>query len=242
MKNQVIQGDCLEVMKNMPDRCVDMVLTSPPYNKSFYDRRKNGNGSVWKQRKIKYGDGTFGDNSTPEEYENWQKNVISECLRILKDDGSLFYNHKSFSHKHSLVFPKYVFEFPLRQIIIWDRGSTPQINPIRFYPTTEYIFWITKSDRQPKFSNKDLSHKKDVWNINPKPMKEHPAPFPEELAENCIRACSNEGDTILDPFAGSGTVGKMAKQLNRNYILIEKEPEYVEIIKERLDATPTPMF
>jgi modification methylase len=156
MENKIVQGDCLEVMKDIPDNTFDLIVTSPPYNKSFYDKRKKqgGKNDVWKQRKIDYGD--FKDNLSPEKYEEWQSKVISECLRILKPTGSLFYNHKAFSHKHLLVYPKYVFNFPLKQIITWDRGSTPQINPCRFYPTTELIFWITKTAKQPYFSNKEI--------------------------------------------------------------------------------------
>jgi site-specific DNA-methyltransferase (adenine-specific) len=67
------------------------------------------------------------------------------------------------------------------------------------------------------------------------PSTGHPAPFPEKLVSDHIISWSNEGDIILDPFAGSGTTGVACKNLNRNYILIEKEPEYIEIIKKRLD-------
>ena len=70
---------------------------------------------------------------------------------------------------------------------------------------------------------------------DPETKSKHPAPFPEKLAKNCIIYYSYEGDTILDPFAGSGTVGKMAKQLNRNCILIEKEMEYIEIAEKRIN-------
>jgi len=239
MKNTVIQGDCLEVMKGMAENSVDLIIFSPPYNKSFYDKRKKQGGinDVWKQRKIQYA--TFSDNLEPEKYISWQKEIITECLRVLNKKGSLFYNHKAFSHKHLLVYPKYVFDFPLKQIITWDRGSSPQINPCRFYPTTELIFWFSKTATQPYFNNKEINHKKEIWRINAKPMKEHPAPFPEELVENIILSCSKENDTILDPMAGSGTTLKMAKKNNRNYIGIEISQEYIDIINKRLSTPPS---
>ncbi len=234
MENQVIHGDCLEEMKKIPDNSVDLIITSPPYNKSFYETRKKNGGKndVWKQRKIVYAD--FSDKLDPIKYEEWQIEYIKECLRVLKPTGSLFYNHKAFSHKHLLIYPKYVFDFPLKQIITWDRGSTPQINPCRFYPTTELVFWFSKSAVQPYFNNKGIKHKSEVWRINAKPMKEHPAPFPEELVENIILSCSKENDLVLDPMAGSGTTLKMAQKNNRKYIGIEISKEYVEIINKRL--------
>ena len=85
-------------------------------------------------------------------------------------------------------------------------------------------------------SLRDTKDASNVWSypVGNKTI-DHPAVFPEQLAEDHILSWSNEGDTVLDPFAGSGTVGKMAKQLNRNYILMEKEQEYVDIINKRLD-------
>ena len=233
--NKLFCGDCLKIMKQIPDNSIDLIITSPPYNKSFYDKRKKqgGKNDVWKQRKIIYSN--FTDNIAPEKYENWQKDFIKECLRILNIKGSLFYNHKAFSYKHLLIYPKYVFDFPLKQIITWDRGSSPQINPCRFYPTTELIFWFSKEACQPYFSNKKIKYKKEVWRINAKAMKEHPAPFPEELVENIILSCSKENNIVLDPMAGSGTTLKMAKLLNRNWCGIELSPEYCEIIKKRLE-------
>ncbi len=240
--NKIYNVDCLEFMKTLPDKCIDLIVTSPPYNKSYYETRtKNGgDNDVWKQRKIVYSD--FSDDMKPEDYESWQREVIKECLRVLKPTGSLFYNHKAFSHKHLLVYPKYVFDFPLKQIITWDRGSTPQINPCRFYPTTELIFWFSKSAVQPYFNNNQTGYRSEVWRINAVPMKDHPAPFPDILAENIILSCSKEGDVVLDPFMGSGTTLKMAKKNNRNYIGIEISKEYCEIAQKRLENVPASMF
>lgn len=240
--NKIHNLDCLEFIKTLPDKCIDLIITSPPYNKSFYDTRKKqgGKNDVWKQRKISYDN--FNDNMKPKEYEKWQKKVIKECLRILKPTGSLFYNHKTFSNNHLLVYPTYVFDFPLKQIITWDRGSTPQINPCRFYPTTELIFWFSKTATQPYFNNENTTYKNEVWRINAKPMKDHPAPFPEELVINILKSCSKEGDIIYDPFAGSGTTAVVCKMLGRNYILNEISPEYCKIAEERIKSISNTLF
>lgn len=232
----IIQGDCLEELKKMNDNSVDLIVTSPPYNKSFYEKRGRSNNNTWKQRKITYD--TFSDNMNPLEYSKWQVRIITECLRVLKPTGSLFYNHKAFSHNHLLIYPKYVFDFPLKQIITWDRGSTPQINPCRFYPTSELIFWFSKGANQPSFNNEVCLHKSEIWRINAKPMSYHPAPFPEELALNIILSCSREEETVLDPFAGSGTTLKVALENGRKPLGIEISKKYVEICNSRLSSVP----
>jgi len=228
--NKILQGDSLEVLKTLPSESVDCVITSPPYNKGGKDRTKDKN-CTWNKQRIIYGD--FDDNLPREEYETQQKQILKELIRIIKPGGSIFYNHKSNIKNHKVVFPIYIFEFNLRQILIWDRGSTMQLEPIRWYPTTEYIFWITKNAENPKFYRRG-NFDKEVWRISPKPMKEHPAPFPEELVEQCLISTTDENDIVLDPYMGSGTTALVAKKLGRNFIGIELNPAYIEIAEKRL--------
>ncbi|MHB8359999.1 MAG: DNA-methyltransferase [Thermoplasmataceae archaeon] len=229
---KLYNGDCLEVMRELGDNSVDCCITSPPYNKSYYKKRMVWKGDTWKKAKIEY-DG-FMDDLTPERYNKQQINVLSELVKIIKPEGSIFYNHKSFNADHKLIFPEYIFKFNLRQIITWDRGSSPCLAPIRFYPTTEYIFWITKINTQPNFQNKNLLYDKDIWRITPKVYTEHPAPFPIQIPTNCILATTNKGDIILDPFLGSGTTALACENLNRKWIGIELSKDYCEIAKKRL--------
>lgn len=241
--NTIHNIDCLEYMRSLPDCCIDLIVTSPPYNKAFYDKRKiNTENCTWKQRNIQYD--TFSDDLKPNEYEAWQKEVITECVRILKPTGSLFYNHKSFSHENRLVYPTYIFGFNLRQIITWDRGSTPQIHPSRFYPTTEYIFWITKEKCVPKFDNKSISERfrKDVWRLNAKSNPEHPAPFPLEIPQALILSCTDENDIVFDPFMGSGTTALASKLLKRNYIGCDVSKEYCEIASKSISSVSDTLF
>ena len=230
----IYQGDCLEVMKTLPDNSVDAVITSPPYNKGFYDKHKPHKSDVWSRRNIKYGE--YNDNRDPEEYIKWQTNCLIEMTRIIKETGSIFYNVKPVIANHRLIFPTYIFNFNVRQQIIWNRKSTPQLAPIRFLPTTEIIYWITKRNIQPKFYRKGLLFDKEVWEFSSKPMKEHPAPFPIELPTNCILSTTDEGDIVLDPFAGSGTTSVACKKLGREFIGIELNPEYIEIAERRIAA------
>jgi|WetSurMetagenome_2_1015567.scaffolds.fasta_scaffold147793_3 site-specific DNA-methyltransferase (adenine-specific) len=228
--NQIICGDALEVLKFFPNDFVDCVVTSPPYNKGGKDRTKDKN-CTWNKQKIIYGD--FNDNLPPPVYIQQQKDILNELVRIIKPTGSIFYNHKSNIKNHKVIFPEYIFGFNLRQIIIWDRGSTMQLEPIRWYPTTEYIFWITKNAKNPKFYRRG-KFDKEVWRISPKPMKDHPAPYPEELVAQCLISTTDKNDIVLDPYIGIGTTALVAKKLSRNYLGIELNKNYIEIAQKRL--------
>jgi modification methylase len=237
--NKIICGDALEKLKEIESGSVDCCITSPPYNKGYFGKRTASKHDVWKQRNIDYGD--FKDNLEWEEYQEQQKNILKELVRIIKPKGSIFYNHKGQPHKHKLYFPEWVFNFNLRQILIWDRGSTPILAPIRWFPTTEYIFWITKTNIQPKFYKRS-KHQLEIVRIPPKPMKEHPAPFPEELVETLMINTTDEKDLVLDPFMGSGTTGVACKKLKRNFIGIEISEEYYKIAEQRINSIPEPMI
>lgn len=232
---KLINWDCLEEMRKLEDNSVNLIITSPPYNKGYRSRNRNVNN--WfktKSRKITYWD--FDDNLTPEEYEKQQTELLKECCRVLKQDWSIFYNHKDLLYKHTTIHPKYVYNFPLKQIIIWNRKNTPSLDKSYFFPITEYIFWIKKENNSiPYFNRKEAKFQKNVWEINPAKSNNHPAPYPEEMIENIILSCSNEWDIVLDPFLWSWTTGKMALLNNRDFIWIELDKEYFEIAKERIE-------
>jgi len=229
--NKVICGDCLEIMKDIPDKSIDCIITSPPYNKHSANR-KCGKTDSWQKANIDYGD--FKDDLPEEQYQEQQKQLIREMVRVLKPNGSIFYNHKARIKNHRAILPtEWLGEFNIRQVLIWDRTNCMQLAPIRWFPTTEYIYWITKTNVQPKFYKRS-KHQLEVIRISPKPMKDHPAPFPEELVETLMLNTTDENDIVLDPYMGSGTVAVVAKKNNRNYIGIEISPEYIDIINKRL--------
>jgi len=221
--NKIIKGDCLEVMKDIPDKSVDMVLTSPPYN--IGNMHSND---------IQFG--TYSGNNMKEDvYQKWQVEFLNECHRVLKEDGSMFYNHKIRIKDKKAIHPmEWLLKtnFILKQEIVWDMGKSANSDKIRFFPYSERIYWLVKNKETKIFNKESLS---DVWRIVPKHKRKdigHIAVMPVEVAENIIK--STEYKTILDPFAGSGTTGVACKNLNRKYILIEKEPEYIDIINKRL--------
>ena len=226
--NTVIQGDSLEIMKQLPDKCIDLIVTSPPYNKG---KRKVGNNQTWYAYDIDYD--SYSDDLPEEEYNLWQKEIMTECFRLLKEGGSIFYNHKPIYRDGLVRLPlNLVNDFPLRQVIIWDRGSSPDLNVNKFYPTTEWILWFSKG--KPKFNGGEFANYKEVWRMNYENNNTHPAPFPVELPMRCILSTTSEKDIVLDTFMGSGTTALACKQTNRNFIGIDISQKYCDIANERL--------
>ena len=226
--NQIICGDCLEIMKDIPDQSIDLVVTSPPYNKGIKTGRKNG---AW-ERDIDYGE--YKDDISECEYQEWQINILKEAIRIIKITGSIFYNHKvKFINNKLLIPTEWLSGFNIRQIITWDRGSSPMIDSVRFLPSTELIYWITKVNIAPKFN--PIAHSfRDVWRINSDTRNNHPAPFPLEIPKRCIIACSDINDIIVDPFCGSGSTAVACKELGRRFIGIEISEKYCKMAERRL--------
>lgn len=230
------QGDCMELMKELPDNSIDCIVTSPPYNKGFWSSNRNVNNFSFfktKSRRITYG--AFDDNLLPEEYEQKQRDFLAECLRVIKSTGSIFYNHIDILNKHQTIHPIWVYDFPLKQIIIWNRKNTPKLDKSYFYPITEYVFWIQKDkNARTYFDRKNAIFNKSIWEINPDKKNEFPAPFPLELPTNCILSTTRVGDVVLDPFMGSGTTMIAAIKTNRHYIGFEIDNNYYNMANKRI--------
>jgi modification methylase len=233
----IVHAEALRQLKNIKSETIDLIITSPPYNKGHWSRNRNvNNGFKTKSRRIEYGD--FEDNLSPEEYEKQQREIITECLRVLKPSGSLFYNHIDILSEHQTIHPKFVYDFPLKQIIIWNRKNTPKLDKSYFFPINEYIFWIQKTKTSRTFFNrKKAIMNKAIWELSPDTKNKFPAPFPVELPLNCIRACCPEGGVVLDPFMGSGTTGVACKMEGVEFIGIDINREYCEQAEERIRKT-----
>lgn len=238
--NKIYEMDCLDGLRQLPDNSIDLIITSPPYNKGGLNGIPKPNDKTKWHMAISYNGDCNVDNMPEEEYQKWQITFLNECYRVLKEDGSMFYNHKNRIHLGHLISPyQWLFhtDFIIRQEIIWDRGSTNIVNTCRFLPTTELIFWLTKSTH-PKFNRKkETKFKKEVWNINFLRGSDHPAPFPIEIPDNIIDCVQNNEEklTVLDPFMGSGTVAVSAKKHKCDYIGFEKFKTYVDMANIRIN-------
>jgi len=230
--NKIICGDAIDIMKRMPDGSVDLVVTSPPYNlkNSTGNGMKDGRGGKWASAALQNGYSHHGDTMPHDEYVAWQRACLEQIVRLLKEDGALFYNHK-WRVQNGLLQDRQdiVVGFPVRQIIIWRRKGGINFNGGYFLPTYEVIYLIAKKKFRlvPKANAMG-----DVWEFTQEMNNPHPAPFPVELIERIIG--STKAQVILDPFMGSGTTAVAARNLGRNYIGIEISPDYCQMAEARL--------
>ena len=233
MSHEVHKQDCMEFLKSVSDNTFDCVVTSPPYNKGNVGASSS---NMWDSF-IAYDE--YVDDMPQDEYEQWQINLLNEIHRCLKPTGSLFYNHKIVRKEGSCIFPKFIFDsnFKLYQMIIWDRGNTPDVGNRHLLPTTELIFWLTKD--KPKVYRNNTMYRSEVWKFPPSKKNDHPASFPLDLPYNCILLSTDEGDLVFDPFTGSGTTGVASKMLNREFIGTEISENYVNLARENISKCTT---
>ena len=153
-------------------------------------------------------------------------------MRVLRNDGAIFYNHK-WRVQNGLLQDRQdiVHNFPVRQIIIWQRSGGINFNPGYFLPTYEVIYLIAKP--QFKLTPKSNAYG-DIWKISQETNNPHPAPFPIELAMRCIKSAGV--GVVLDPFIGSGTTAIAAESLGQQWIGIDKSPRYCDLATERINS------
>lgn len=231
---EIIEGDAIEQLKNIADESIDLIVTDPPYNLNK-----------------DYGKGN--DNFEFEEYLEFSKQWLSEAKRILKKDGTIyiFMGMRYISYIYEILERELGFSF--NSWITWH--YTQGIGKTKgFSPRHDDILMFTKNPKKYTFNIDDIripqkfyrsvnnmrgANPGNVWEFSHmhycnKNRQGHPTQKPEGLYERMILASSNEGDTVLDPFSGSGTCLRVCQQLNRNGIGIELNSEYVEMTKERL--------
>jgi site-specific DNA-methyltransferase (adenine-specific) len=213
----IYHGDCREIL---PSVSAGIAVTSPPFNKG-----KMSGGYVMDNYL------SHADDMPHEKYVAWQREVISLLWSAV--DGAIFYNHKPQIRGGVAVLPTELIpeEVVLRQIIIWDRGGGVNYSPGHFCPCYEWIMLLCHQS----FALKDrpASAIGDVWRIPPADVKmAHPCPFPELLARRAIEPTTAQA--VLDPFMGSGTTLRAAKDLSRKAIGIEIEEKYCEIAANRM--------
>lgn len=236
---KLLHGDCLDVMKSIDSNSIDLTVTSPPYDnlrtyngytfdfdgiaQELYRVTKDGSVVVWI-----VGDATIKGSETGTSFR--QALYFMKCGFNLHD--TMIYEKNSSSYPANSKSNRYsqIFEY----MFIFSKGKVKCSNLIKDKANK----WAGYKDFSGKLKNPvpDFSPRNNIWkyttSFNDKTG--HPAVFPEQLAHDHIISWSNEGDTVLDCFLGSGTTGKMAKQLNRNFIGIEISQEYLDIAKERI--------
>lgn len=237
--NKIYNEDCIETLKNMEDKSVDLVITSPPYNMNL--RIRNGkytSRQIVKELSTKYED--FDDNLPIDVYYEMHSNILRELLRV---STLVFYNIAVVTGSKRSLF-KMIGEFSenLKDIIIWDKGhGQPAMQKQVLNRRTELIlvfdtdYPISRQFR--KNGNFERGTLEDIWTIKPERKQfenYHGAVFPEELVSKIVENFSKEGDIIYDPFIGTGTTAVVAKKMNRNYIGSEISKMYFDICEKRI--------
>ena len=209
----LIHGDCLDEMKKIPDGSVDMVLTDPPYGMSFQSN----------YRKEKYNT-IKNDDSL-----DWMNEFVSQSYRVAKNNTA----HYVFCSFHNIDIFKQAFEkkFKIKNILVWEKNNTSMGDlKADFAPKIEFILFLQKGRRL-------INGKRDpnIFKFARTGNKNHPTEKPVDLNEYLLSKFSDETETVLDPFMGSGTTGVACKNLNRNFIGIELDETYYNIAKERIE-------
>ncbi len=233
---KLLKGDALEILKQLDPKSVDLIFADPPYNLS------GENHLTCKSGKIAKCDKGLWDQI--ENIHEFNRKWVEECVRVLKDDGTIWISGTLHNHPSIGVILKQLNLWIINDIIWFKPNAPPLIQKNRFVPSTELIWVGSKSKRY--FFNYEmatiLSNGKQMRNLWEIPAERHKTPHPtekpEKLLERIILIGSKEGDTILDPFMGSGTTGVVAKRFNRNFIGIEIDEKYYDIAQKRIENTP----
>lgn len=240
--NNIYCGDCIELLKEIPDNTVDLILTSPPYNVGTrYDN--------------------YNDSMNFDDYWQWCRKWLKEFYRILKPDGRCAVVHYlSFGNREHKCSPIAMLDniqreigFKHHAIVVWEdetlhkltawgswlSASAPYINtPYEGILITYKEQWKKQRQGRSTITKEEfIEYCRGAWKIPPASSTEHPAVFPEELAHRVINLLTFEEDLVVDPFCGTGTTLVVAKKLNRRYIGMDISEKYVNIAKKRIEKT-----
>ncbi|WP_129631388.1 DNA-methyltransferase [Candidatus Oscillochloris fontis] len=246
--NQILHGDCLEILKTLPSNSVNLVFADPPYNLQLQNPLLRPNQSL-----VAAVDDDWDQFTSFAEYDRFTEQWLAECRRILKDDGTIWVigsYHNIFRVGRMMMDLGYW----LINDVIWHKTNPmPNFRGSRFQNATETLIWAKKSSQQKRYTfnyhaMKNLNDEKQMQNVWHIPIctgterlkvdgkKAHSTQKPEALLYRVLIAASNPGDVVLDPFFGSGTTGAVATKLQRSFIGIEQSAEYVRIAQERIAA------
>jgi modification methylase len=243
----ILEGDCLEQLKGLPDRSVDLVFADPPYNLQLGGDLLRPDNS-----KVDAVDDDWDRFDSFEAYDAFTRAWLKECRRVLKDDGALWVigsYHNIFRVGAALQD----LGFWLLNDIVWRKANPmPNFKGTRFTNAHETLIWAAKrrgarrytfNYDAMKMANDELQMRSD-WTLplctgeerlkDAAGAKAHPTQKPEALLHRVILASTRPGDVILDPFFGTGTTGAAARRLGRHYIGVEREADYVALAKARI--------
>jgi site-specific DNA-methyltransferase (adenine-specific) len=247
--NTIIAGDCLSNLALIPSKSIDLIFADPPYWMQTEGELKRTNGKRFDGVKE-----TWDKFNTYKDYDTFSEKWLRECMRILKPNGSIWVIG-SFQNIYRLGYIMQNIGFWILNDVIWSKpNAVPNFGGTRYQNSHETLLWCSPSQQSKyTFNYKTMKHlngdkqDKSVWDVgiciggerikDENGKKVHSTQKPEKLLYKIILSTSKPNDVVLDPFFGTGTTGAVAKRLNRNYIGLEKEKEYIKIAKERISKT-----
>ena len=245
----ILRGDCIEVLKGLPDKSVDMVFADPPYNLQLGGDLLRPDNS-----KVDAVDDDWDKFDSFAAYDAFTRAWLGECRRVLKDEGSLWVIG-SYHNIFRLGSAMQDLGFWVLNDIIWRKSNPmPNFKGTRFTNAHETLIWAAKSREQKRYTfnydalkafNEDTQMRSD-WTLalctgnerlkDDNGDKAHPTQKPEALLHRVLLSASRVGDVILDPFFGTGTTGAAAKRLGRHFIGIERDETYARLAEKRIKA------
>ncbi len=245
---RVVQGDCLDILPQLPDKSADLIFADPPYNLQLKNElyrpnmtRVDGVNDSWDKFD------SFAD------YDSFCEKWLTECRRVLSDNGAMWVIG-TYHNIGRLTTIMQNLGFWLQNDVIWHKSNPmPNFRGVRFTNATETLLWAKKSEKGRATFNHQSMKKENggkqmtsVWNFpicggkerlrDSSGVKLHSTQKPLALLRRIILATSRPGDTVLDPFLGSGTTVAAAKQLGRIGVGIERERKYITVAKRRIKS------
>ena len=246
--NKIVNGNSLQILKSMPDKMCDLIFADPPYNlqigsklKRPDDSKVNGVNDKWDQFK------NF------KEYDSFCLTWLSECKRILKDNGSIWVIG-SYHNIFRIGYHMQNLGYWILNDVVWKKNNPmPNFKGTRFTNAHETLIWASKNKKSKytfnynslKCLNDDLQMRSD-WTmpicngaerIKKNGKKVHSTQKPESLLHRVLLASTNKHDLVFDPFLGTGTTAAVAKKMGRSFFGIEKEKKYFKVAEQRLNKT-----
>jgi site-specific DNA-methyltransferase (adenine-specific)/modification methylase len=252
--NDVIQGNCIEVLQTLPACSVNIIFADPPYNLQLRNELLRPNQTI-----VDGVDDAWDHFTDFADYDAFTRAWLQECRRVLKDDGTIWVigSYHNIFRVGSIMMD---LGYWILNDVIWHKTNPmPNFRGTRFQNATETLIWAKKSAEQKRYTfhyhaMKHLNDEKQMQNVWHIPLctgperikvdgkKAHSTQKPEALLYRVLLASSNPGDVVLDPFFGSGTTGAVATKLRREYIGIELDTDYVELARNRIATLPLSLF
>jgi DNA modification methylase len=241
--NQVLVGDCRQILKQFPDECIDMVLTDPPFmisSEVIIHRSMNPLKYKYTGKDIILDFGKWDHFENEEEYWKFTKEWFTETTRVLKHKGYLivFFDQNKVT---PLIEMARELGLMMRQHLYWLKSNpVPRARKVDFMIGLEHACWFTKGTKSGATFNYWLGQQPNYVEAPiPNNPRYHPTEKPVKVLEVWIKYLTNPNDIVLDPMCGSGSTLVACKRLGRRFIGIDIDPNYVEIARKRLEQTQT---